>query len=65
MSGLLCLIAGIALIFGAFPKLRGKSSRNPLTTEQKVWRFLLVVSALLLFALGGRLLFLSFASTGP
>jgi len=58
-SGLLYFLAGIALVFGAFPRLRGKRSRrHPVSTEQKVWRLLLLISALLLIALGGRLLFI-------
>lgn len=62
--GVIYLLAGIALVFGAFPKLRGKRSRNPVSTDQKVWRFLLLISALLLIALGGRLLFFGLGASG-
>jgi len=57
-SGLLYFLAGIALVFGAFPRLHGKRSRHRISTEQKVWRSLLLITALLLIALGGRLLFI-------
>ena len=63
-SGLLYLLAGIALVFGAFPRLRGKRSRHPVSSEQKVWRFLLLISALLLIALGGRRLFIAVKVNG-
>jgi hypothetical protein len=62
--GALYLLAGIALVFGAFPTLRGKRSRNPLSTDEKLWRFLLLISALLLIALGGRLMFLGAMGNG-
>jgi hypothetical protein len=65
MKGLLYLAAGIGLIFCAFPRLRGKRSRYPLTTEQKIWRCLLFISALILIALGGMLLFRAFTSNAP
>jgi threonine/homoserine/homoserine lactone efflux protein len=57
------LLAGMLLIFFAFPALRGKRDRRRPTTEQKVWRVLLLISALLLLALGSRLMYVVMNAT--
>jgi hypothetical protein len=60
MRGILCLLVAIGMLVYNFPILRGQRATQPLTPDQKIWRVLVVITALLLLALGTRYLLLLF-----
>jgi len=62
--GICYSLVGILLIFAAFPELRGKRRRSPPSADDKAWRSLLFVSALLLIALGVRAMVVALRANG-
>lgn len=53
-KAILWLLAGIGMLFYAFPILRGERRTQPLTPDQKIWRVLVVITAVLVIGIGTR-----------
>jgi hypothetical protein len=56
MRGIFCLLTAVGLLIYNFPILRGQRITQPLTPDQKIWRVLVVITALLLLGLGAKFL---------
>ena len=54
MSAILWVLAGVAMLIYEFPILRGQRRTQPLTADQKIWRVLLVITAVLVIFIGSR-----------
>ena len=53
LNAILWVLAGVAMLIYEFPILRGQRRAQPLTPDQKIWRVLLVITALLVIGIGG------------
>ena len=54
MSAILWVLAGVAMLIYEFPIFRGQRRTQPLTPDQKIWRVLLVITAVLVIVIGGK-----------
>ena len=52
VRGALFLVSGTALMIETLHKVRGRRVRPPRSTEDKVWRALLILSSVLLVVVG-------------
>jgi hypothetical protein len=53
-KAILWVLAGVALLVYEFPILRGERRTQPLTPDQKIWRVLVVLTAVLVIVIGGH-----------
>jgi hypothetical protein len=53
-KAILWVLAGVALLVYEFPILRGERRTQPLTADQKIWRALVLITAVLVIVIGSR-----------